>query len=169
MGEVTVAVVSIASTSRRRFFWAAWWTGPPTRDPFRRPDASNGGAVSPEAALRDAQKIAGRTLVVIEARWANAWTRVVRELPPWTSRSDGTGPRKVVAAEPLSIWTILGLPSHASAAEIKRAYHQRALEVHPDLGGDAARFRVLKDAYERATHRARKKAAHFHNARPKGR
>src|SRR4051812_25508749 len=44
--DLTTAVCSITATQRRRFFWAAWWTGAPCHAPFRRPDAANGGARS---------------------------------------------------------------------------------------------------------------------------
>ena len=154
MTKLSVAVVSIVPTSRRRFFWAAWWTGAPTRTPFRKPDASSGGAGSYDAALAAAEKAAQRTLQVVDARWAQAWSRVIRELPPWTSRQSAqprprqspTTPR----AESPSLWKILGVTRDASAEELKAAYHQRALETHPDHGGDAEQFRALKAAYDKA-------------------
>ena len=47
--------VSITRTQRRRFFWAAWWTEPPRLSPFRKPDASDGGALTEaEAHAREA-------------------------------------------------------------------------------------------------------------------
>lgn len=152
MTELSVAVVSIVPTSRRRFFWAAWWTGAPTHTPFRKPDASSGGAATYDEALAAAEKAAHRTLHVVEPRWAQAWSRVIRELPPWTSRQ-GAQPRPRRTAprvEPPSLWTILGVTRGASAEELKAAYHRRALETHPDHGGDPDAFRALKAAYDRA-------------------
>src|SRR4029079_1450360 len=46
MSELASAVCSITLTQRRRFFWAAWWTAAPCEAPFRKPDASNGGATT---------------------------------------------------------------------------------------------------------------------------
>lgn len=155
MTELSVAVVSIVPTSRRRYFWAAWWTGAPTHTPFRKPDASSGGASTYEAALAAAEKAAQRALHVVDSRWAQAWSRVIRELPPWTSRQGAqsrprahktTAPR----VDPQSLWTILGVTREASAEELKAAYHKRALETHPDHGGDPEQFRALKAAYDRA-------------------
>ena len=159
MSELAVAVCSITPTSRRRYFWAAWWTSPPARDPFVKPDAANGGATSVEAALLAAQKAAGRALAQIEPRWARAWSRVLRELPPWTSRdaeSFATGhapPVRASHAAPESIWRTLGVAADASLDEIKKAYRRRALQAHPDHGGEAEHFMALKRAYEKATQR----------------
>ena len=152
MTELSVAVVSIVPTSRRRFFWAAWWTGAPAHTPFRKPDASSGGAASYDAALAAAEKAAQRSLHVVDSRWAQAWSRVIRELPPWTSRQSAQPrPRKPAPrAAPPSLWTILGVTRDASAEELKAAYHKRALETHPDHGGDPEQFRALKSAYDKA-------------------
>jgi len=144
--NVTAAVCSITATQRRRFFWAAWWTAEPREAPFQRPDASNGGAPTLEDALAEAELRAGRYLVLIEPYWARAWTRVLRGERP---------PRRTVArarparVQPPSAWELLGLAKGASVAEIKAAYRKRALETHPDHGGDADDFRALHAAYER--------------------
>jgi hypothetical protein len=169
VSQLAAAVCSITPTSRRRFFWAAWWTGAPTREPFRRPDASHGGATSREDALREAQKRAGRSLVEIEPRWARAWNRVLRELPPWTSRDakdaeNAPAKSRPPSAPTSSVFDLLGVDRRADLAELKRAYHARARETHPDRGGDAATFVALKAAYERATQRRAK-----NDRRPRGR
>ena len=39
--------------------WVAWWTAPPAREPFRKPDAFSGGARSHEEALAQARRAAG--------------------------------------------------------------------------------------------------------------
>ncbi|HTJ84097.1 MAG TPA: J domain-containing protein [Polyangiaceae bacterium] len=152
------AVVSIAATQRRRWFWAAWWTEAPAEAPFRKPDAANGGARTAEEALREAEKVAGRHLVAIEARWARAWMRVLRGQPPWTPRDEArkkqpNRPPPTEGSHPAqraSAWAILGLEPGASEDEIKRAYRKKALETHPDRGGDPAVFRAVQHAYERA-------------------
>ena len=151
-----MASVSVTPTARRRFFWAAWWTGAPTDRPFRRPDASNGGATTPEEALRAAELAAQRTLTPIDGRWAGAWSRVLRELPPWPSPKPAA-PKKPPAPATPSVWTRLGLTSKATALEVKQAYHRLARQAHPDHGGDAADFRALVAAYERALERAGKR------------
>jgi len=44
--------------------------------------------------------------------------------------------------------SVLGVPVAASADEIRAAYRRRALETHPDKGGNAELFREVKAAYE---------------------
>lgn len=159
MTDLFAPVCSITPTKRRRFLWAAWWTGPPVREPFRKPDASSGGARTREEARREAERAAGRPLVELEGRWARAWSRVLLGLPPWparpagakdeaeTARAEGSRPR---AAPSASMWAVLGVEPRASAAELKRAFRKRAMETHPDRGGDAEAFRSVKKAYEQA-------------------
>ncbi|HEY6878428.1 MAG TPA: J domain-containing protein [Polyangiales bacterium] len=149
MSELASAVCSIAPTQRRRFFWAAWWTTSPRYAPFQKPDASGGGARTREEALAQAQRSAGRHLSEIEDHWALAWKRVLRgerspaPPPPQVVRS---GPR---ATAPVSAWALLGLSPGATLAELKRAYRQRALETHPDQGGNAEAFQRVQRAYEK--------------------
>ena len=160
MGELFAAVCSIAPTRRRRFLWAAWWTGAPVREPFRKPDAAEGGARTQAEALAAAERAAGRRLVEIEPAWARAWARVLLGEPPFPrAQADGAAPRAPKAARETSasVWQVLGLPPNASAEELKRAYHKRALETHPDHGGDPDTFREVQAAYERAVERRAKR------------
>ena len=46
---------------------------------------------------------------------------------------------------------LLGVTTDADTAAIKRAYHRRARQHHPDLGGDPDTFHRLRLAYERLT------------------
>ena len=69
--------------------WVAWWTAPPAREPFRKPDAFSGGARSHEEALAQARRAAGVLLVEIEPYWARAWARVLLGRPPWGVRAEG--------------------------------------------------------------------------------
>jgi curved DNA-binding protein CbpA len=48
------------------------------------------------------------------------------------------------------VWSVLGVERLASPEELKRAFRRRALETHPDRGGDAAEFRAVHAAYEEA-------------------
>ncbi|MBL8715198.1 MAG: J domain-containing protein [Myxococcales bacterium] len=159
MVDLAVAVCSITSTKRRRYLWAAWWTRAPARHPFARPDASNGGAASVEEALREAEAVAGRTLTIVEPKWARAWNRVLRGMPPWTTRDFAeTKPAPKAPTENDSLWTVLGVEPTATVADIKRAFRQRALETHPDRGGDAEAFMALRQAYGKALERREKSA-----------
>lgn len=151
MSDLSTAVCSITATQRKRFFWAAWWTGEPKHAPFRKPDASNGGSQTMEEALAEAERVAGRHLTVIEPYWARAWNRMLRgeaPPPPPKSRAERAKVRPGAEQAP-SAWSVLGLSPGASLAEVKRAYRQRALLTHPDTGGDAAQFRALQHAYEK--------------------
>ena len=54
------------------------------------------------------------------------------------------------------MWSVLGVPRSATVAEIKLAFRKRALETHPDQGGDAEAFRALKRAYDEAVEKAKR-------------
>lgn len=49
---------------------------------------------------------------------------------------------------PLQARRILGLPTSADVASVKRAYRRLARKHHPDVGGDPATFQRLRAAYE---------------------
>ena len=152
--DLSAAVCSITTTQRRRFFWAAWWTEPPCERPFRKPDASNGGAATWEEAKAEAEAAAGRALSVIGPEYARAWMKVLRGQPPEVPRAKPAQPKPRLQEDGestrLSIWALLGLTPDADLDAIKRAYRRRALETHPDRGGDPEVFRAVQGAYERA-------------------
>jgi hypothetical protein len=152
MSALSTAVCSITPTQRRRFFWAAWWTAAPRYAPFRKPDASNGGAASMEEALAEAERVAQRNLVLIEPYWARAWKSVLRGQTPAPPRAPEAAARQPVSRgprQPASPWSVLGLSPGAPLSEVKRAFRKRALETHPDRGGDAEQFRAARWAYEK--------------------
>jgi hypothetical protein len=153
-----VASCSVTTTRRRRFMWVAWWTAPPAREPFRKPDAFSGGARSREEALAEARRAAGVPLVEIEPYWARAWARVLLGRAPWGGRAEGAGGssargRTTTATAATSIWETLGITARATADELKRAFHQRALATHPDRGGDPEAFREVQRAFKEAQRR----------------
>jgi len=148
--------------------WVAWWTAPPAREPFRKPDAFSGGARSHEEALAQARRAAGLTLVEIEAYWARAWARVLLGRPPWGVRAEGAASSSVhgrstgrattattdgARTTTTSIWETLGITARATADDLKRAFRQRALATHPDRGGDAEAFRQVQRAFKEAQRR----------------
>lgn len=147
-------VYSVVATKRRRFFWAVWWEAPPEAEPFRKPDASSGGARSPEEARARAIEAAGAPCVEISSRWARAWTRVLRGEPAWPPPRAGQSadtPRVIEApASGTRPWAraILGVPAGASADEIRSAFKKLALVTHPDQGGDALVFMDTKRAFD---------------------
>ncbi|AUX39197.1 uncharacterized protein SOCE26_005790 [Sorangium cellulosum] len=160
-------VYAVTPTRRRRFLWAAWWTGEPAREPFRPPDASQGGARTAEEARAQAERAAGRPLVEIEPAWATAWARVLRGEPPWPrprarreapAEPPPPGPPRGASARPssargVSPFVVLGLPDAAGVAEVRRAFRRLALATHPDRGGDAAEFMRVKWAHDEAMSR----------------
>ena len=46
-------------------------------------------------------------------------------------------------------YEVLGVPATADDDALRRAYRRAARESHPDLGGDAQRFRRVQLAWER--------------------
>jgi hypothetical protein len=53
-------------------------------------------------------------------------------------------------------FTLLGLPKTASVDEIRRAFRQKALDTHPDRGGDAEAFIEVTWARDEAIARRRR-------------
>ena len=60
---------------------------------------------------------------------------------------EGTDPTSAAFA-------ILGLPSGASAGEVKSAYREQVKRVHPDHGGNHEEFRRVREAYTTAKEHA---------------
>mgnify|MGYP006191805485 FL=1 len=44
---------------------------------------------------------------------------------------------------------LLQLPAHFNLAQLKKAYRTKALQLHPDRGGEAQQFILLRQAYQR--------------------
>ncbi|KAF9728689.1 hypothetical protein PMIN06_004106 [Paraphaeosphaeria minitans] len=53
-----------------------------------------------------------------------------------------------VEAEQRDLYTDLGVTKEATDAEVRRAFRELVLKVHPDKQGDAADFRKVHAAYE---------------------
>lgn len=45
-------------------------------------------------------------------------------------------------------YSVLGLKRSASQEDIKQAFREKALETHPDKGGDEEEFKKVREAYE---------------------
>ena len=172
MTALFAPLVSIAPTKRRRYFWAAYWSGPPTESPFRAPDAHSGGARTELEAKAQAERAAGMALIVVAPRWARAVQRTLLGQPPFPP------PRKAAAAgaaghgaptpsggpaPKASVWAVLGVSREVDAEALKRAFRIRALETHPDRGGTAEAFREVHAAYLEA----KKRVARPRRAPPK--
>lgn len=154
MATLFRGVYSVTRTKRRRFLWCAWWTGEPVEEPFRPPDAWSGGARTADQARSLAERAAGAALREVEGRWAGAWVRVRAGLPPFVERP----------AQPLRTprtdgpHAVLGVPPGAPLDEVKAAFRRKALEHHPDHGGDAAAFMAVKRAYDGIVRRRARRA-----------
>lgn len=48
----------------------------------------------------------------------------------------------------MDLYGILGIGRDATASDIRKAYRKKAQKMHPDKGGDSARFQELQKAYE---------------------
>ncbi|MEZ4399213.1 MAG: J domain-containing protein [Kofleriaceae bacterium] len=147
MTTLARAIVALAPTRRRRFVWCAWWTGTPTVDAFRPPDAWGGGATTEAEAVAMAEHAAGRPLERVDGPWAGAWRRVQAGLPPFPARR---APRAATAttARAVDPYAVLGVRAGDPLAVIKAAFRAKVLAHHPDRGGDAETFMVVKRAYD---------------------
>ena len=129
--------------------------------PFRKADAQNGGAASWHEAKAEAEKRTGRTFADIDPAWARAVNRVLRGQAPFTETQakvlEGGRVDKATRVEPASIWTTLGITPEATLKDIRAAFRRKALETHPDQGGDAAAFQCVREAYAEALTRRRKR------------
>eukprot|EP00440_Ansanella_granifera_P036849 gb/GFBE01039976.1/.p1 GENE.gb/GFBE01039976.1/~~gb/GFBE01039976.1/.p1 ORF type:complete len:423 (+),score=82.96 gb/GFBE01039976.1/:1-1269(+) len=47
-----------------------------------------------------------------------------------------------------TFYDLLGVEAGATSADIKHAYRRKALQLHPDKGGDPEQFKVMKEAYD---------------------
>lgn len=164
MSTLARGVFAIARTKRRRFLWCVWWTGEPVEKPFRPPDAWGGGAHTEEEARALAEAAAKMPLTQIDGRWAGAFKRVRAGLRPFPTpaprgaRAEGEG-----EGGPRNPYDVLGVAPDATDEEVKNAFRLRALEHHPDRGGDVAAFIALKRAYDTVMQR---RARHRGRARP---
>ena len=163
MSGLARAVYAIARTKRRRFLWCVWWTGEPTAKPFRPPDAWGGGAHTEEEAKALAEKAAGMPLELIDGHWAGAWKRVRAGLPAFPSRTARPSTAGSAASEerarPVDPYALLGVDAKASLEELKVAFRKKALEHHPDHGGEPERFMALKRAYDTVVKRRARRGA----------
>jgi hypothetical protein len=140
------AIVALAPTKRRRLVWCAWWTGLPTVEEFRPPDAWGGGATSAAEAVQMAERAAGRPLELVDGPWAGAWRRVLAGQPPFPRRSAARRP--IAAPSAIDPHLVLGVTPSDSLAAIKAAFRVKVLAHHPDRGGDPAAFIAVKRAYD---------------------
>ncbi len=135
---------SLTRTKRRRLLWCAWWTSAPTAQPFRPPDAWSGGARTEAEAKALAERAAGVPLTEIDGHWAGAWVRVRAGLPAF-AESVAPPPRSAFLQDPRAL---LGVGHAASLVELKAAFRKKALEHHPDRGGDPRMFMAVKAAFD---------------------
>ncbi len=61
-----------------------------------------------------------------------------------------TGFKALPEAREMQWWDILGINSRASKDQIKDAYRKKAMQHHPDRGGNAETFHKIQKAYETA-------------------
>merc|ERR1712113_1170791 len=66
-------------------------------------------------------------------------------LQDWRTKANG----RLKTLEKRAVWAFLGIPAgSASQSNLKKAFKKKALELHPDKGGDAERFQLLQEMKE---------------------
>jgi len=60
----------------------------------------------------------------------------------------GGPPRRQAPADTDKFYNLLGVEKKATHAQIKKAYHKKALKEHPDKGGDPEKFKEITAAYD---------------------
>ncbi|CAM9658155.1 unnamed protein product [Chrysoparadoxa australica] len=73
-------------------------------------------------------------------------------------RGPGAGEETKEEEPAADYYAALGVPKDATLAQIKRAYHKRALKAHPDKGGDPVEFKEISEAYAVLSDPAKRKA-----------
>jgi DnaJ domain len=141
-------VYAIARTKRKRYLWCAWWTGEPTAKPFRPPDAWGGGARTEDEARVLAERAADRPLEPVDGHWAGAWKRTLAGLKPFPTHAVREPSATTDRAKPVDPFVLLGIANDAPLEDIKTAFRKKALEHHPDRGGTAEAFMMIKRAYD---------------------
>merc|ERR1712217_756012 len=69
----------------------------------------------------------------------------VAALQDWREEAYG----RLKTLEKRAAWAFLGIaPGSSSQSTIKKAFKRKALELHPDKGGDAQRFQLLQEMKE---------------------
>merc|ERR1712039_300990 len=66
-------------------------------------------------------------------------------LQDWRTKANG----RLKTLEKRAAWAFLGIAAgSASQSNLKKAFKKKALELHPDKGGDAERFQLLQEMKE---------------------
>ena len=69
-----------------------------------------------------------------------------QENPP--TRINRNNQNNTTSSQDYDPYEILGIDSTATLDQIKKAYKKRALQYHPDRGGNAAIFKIIKKSYQ---------------------
>lgn len=158
MTALSRAVYAVARTNRRRYLWCIWWTGAPTAEPFRPPDAWGGGATTEAEARTMAERAAGRPLELVLGPWAGAWRRILAGLPPFPTRSARRPATEAAADRAIDPYAVLGVRAADPLDAVKASYRLKALEHHPDRGGSPESFMAIKRAYDTIVRRRLRRA-----------
>ena len=67
---------------------------------------------------------------------------------PFADEGEEFKSRREYMEEEDNNYSVLGLKRSASDEDIKQAFRKKALETHPDKGGDVEEFRKVREAYE---------------------
>lgn len=106
----------------------------------------------------------GKQMVIACDKWhkiednlqeINKTIEAVRGIERWGSSEmmerAFTGFTQLESHQPDTWWTILGVNEKATKAEIKKAYHDKCKQCHPDVGGSNEAMAIINKAFNEAS------------------
>jgi len=99
------------------------------------------GAVDPQRLIEELQAGERRLGERLKGMSDDAINEEIGFLQEWRKKANG----RMKTLEKRAAWAVLGIPQTRDQGAIRRAFKKKALELHPDKGGDPDRFQLLQE------------------------